>query len=109
MTPDKPNPARAAARTGSGKHHKRLASDLPGFNLSAPPRQAQSRLRRQRLVERLHRLGPKPLSHFLDEVERGASIPDHLERYAALPADFILANGGDEFTPFLWPIEGGRR
>jgi hypothetical protein len=34
MTPDTPNPARGGA-TGSGKHHKRLASDFSGNRLSA--------------------------------------------------------------------------
>ena len=86
-----------AARQAQNRRDARLADG------------ARRRLRRQRLVERLHQLGPAPLYHFLGEVENGASIPDHLERYAALPADFIKANGGDKFTPFLWEIEGGRR
>jgi hypothetical protein len=42
------------------------------------------RLRRRGLVEHLHRLGPAPLGHFLREVENGASIPEHLERYAKI-------------------------
>ena len=41
MIPDTPNPASAAARTGSGKHHKRLASDFHDFKLPAPHAQAQ--------------------------------------------------------------------
>jgi hypothetical protein len=40
MTPDTPNPASAAARTGSGKHHKRLASDVSGNKLPAQKDQA---------------------------------------------------------------------
>jgi len=66
-------------------------------------------MRRQRLVSRLHSLGPKPLYHFLDEIERGAPIAATLESYAALPADFIKANGGDKFAAPVWPIDGGRR
>ena len=66
-----------------GKHHKRLASDFPGFKLPAPHAQAQSRLRRQRL-----------------------------ERYAALPAEFIRANGGDKFAAPVFalgvPAERGK-
>ncbi|MFZ3326170.1 MAG: hypothetical protein WA231_09875 [Methylocella sp.] len=67
--------------------------------------------RRQRLVENLHRLGPAPLGHFIREIEEatGADVTARLERYAALPADFIKANGGDRFAPSLWAIEGGRR
>jgi hypothetical protein len=40
MIPNEPNPASAAARTGSGKHHKRLASDFSGNRLSARDIQA---------------------------------------------------------------------
>lgn len=40
MILDKPNPASAAARTGSGKYHKRLASDFPNNRLSARDIQA---------------------------------------------------------------------
>jgi len=71
-------------------------------------KQARQRLRRQRLVERLHRLGPKPLFHFLNEVERGADLWPHLERYAVLPHDFIKANGGDQFGLFLHVVDGGK-
>jgi hypothetical protein len=44
--------------------------------------QAKSRTRLKYLAARLHPLGPKPLFHFLDEVERGADLRSHLERYA---------------------------
>jgi hypothetical protein len=62
--------------------------------------------RLQFLAQRLHALGAKPLYHFLDEVERGAPLRAHLERYAALPADLIKAYHGDNFAaPFV--IQGG--
>jgi hypothetical protein len=64
----------------------------------------QARLRY--LARRLHCLGPKPLFHFLDEVERGADLRRHLEEYARLPGDLIKVNRGDQFAaPFV--IEGG--
>lgn len=66
------------------------------------------RLRRHCLVELLHNLGPAPLYHFLNEVERGAPVCPHAERYAALPADFIKANGGDRFPPPVHVIGGGK-
>jgi hypothetical protein len=62
-----------------------------------------------RLVGRLHRLGPAPLFHFLDEIEHGASIPDHLERYAQIDPAFVRALGGDRFPPALRAINGGAR
>ncbi|PNE11978.1 MAG: hypothetical protein CR217_05655 [Beijerinckiaceae bacterium] len=60
--------------------------------------QAQiSRVRRQRLVENLHRLGPAPLFHLLTDLGAGKPVWPTVERYAALPADFIRAYGGDRF------------
>ena len=103
-----PNPARGGA-AGSGKHHKRLASDFHDFKLPAPQAQALSRLRRQRLILHLHRLGPKPLDSFLREVENGASISDHLERYAKIDPAFVRALGGDRYAPVLHAVEGGRQ
>jgi len=76
------------------------------FSPSRSANQAKSRLKY--LASRLHALGPKPLYHFLDEVERGAPLRAHLEEYASLPADFIKANRGDEFLP-PFTIEGGAR
>jgi hypothetical protein len=69
------------------------------------------RLRLQQLSARLHALGPKPLFHFLDEVERGAPLREHLERYAELTplADFIKANGGDQFGPAAFLVRGGEK
>jgi hypothetical protein len=64
--------------------------------------------RRRRLVEHLRRLGPAPLGHFLREVENGASISDHLERYAKIDPAFVCALGGDRYAPALHVINGGR-
>jgi hypothetical protein len=72
-------------------------------------RAAGRRDRLQYLARRLHGLGERPLFHFLDEFERGADLRPHLERYAALPAAFIKANGGDRFVPALHVIDGGKR
>jgi hypothetical protein len=92
-----------ARRTSLGKIDP---SDIARNHLAA---QAQfARLRRQRLVEHLHRLGPAPLGHFLREVENGASISDHLERYAEINPAFVRALGGDRFATTLHAIaEGG--
>jgi hypothetical protein len=67
----------------------------------------QTKLSRQRLFERLHALGSKPLWQFLEEVECAAPLRATLEIYAALPADIIRAYGGDRFAPVLWPRDGG--
>ncbi len=101
------NQTRARAMRGLGV----ACSKLPSKNAPriAPNRvdgQAQQLARLRFLAKRLYALGPRPLFYFLREVERGADLRDHLEKYAALPADFIKAHGGDEFeSPSL--IEGG--
>jgi len=66
-------------------------------------------LRRQRLIEKLHALGPRPLGHFINDIERGADIDITLERYARLPREFIAVNGGAEFDRPLAAVAGGRR
>jgi hypothetical protein len=89
----------------------RLRIDGSEYPTKSASNQAQSRarLRRQFLVERLHRLGPSPLCHFLAEIERGADLRSHLDRYAALPADFVRVLGGDRFPPALHVIDGDGR
>jgi hypothetical protein len=69
----------------------------------------RARLRRQRLVEHLHRLGPAPLGHFPREVENGAGIPEHLERYAKIDPAFVRALGGDRYAPVLHVVQRERR
>jgi len=66
-------------------------------------------LRRQRLIERLHALGPKPLAFFIGDLERGADIDVTLERYARLPREFIAVNNGAEFDRPLAAVAGGSR
>jgi hypothetical protein len=106
-------------RSAAGPKRNCSALDKPQFIGPSAARQAQNhrnprgarearlRLRRQRLVEYLHQLGPAHLYHFLTEVERGAPLWPHVERYAALPAAFIKANGGDQFAPIVHVIDGG--
>jgi hypothetical protein len=79
-----------------------LAANSPENSRFERPPQAQfERLRRQRLVEHLHGLGPAPLGYFLREIENGAVIAEHLERYAGIDPDFVRAFGGSDFVPFL--------
>src|ERR1700730_6791981 len=96
-------PQRGTAGLGISSFRSRI--DNPENIRPEPPTQAQfaaiRRLRRQRLVECLHRLGPCPLSYFLNEVERGASVAERLERYARIDPAFVEALGGDRFAPAL--------
>jgi hypothetical protein len=65
-------------------------------------------LRFRRAVERLHRLGPRPLYEML--VELGASrlirtdIERQVERYVALDSNLLRQLGGDRFPPL--PLHG---
>jgi hypothetical protein len=72
-------------------------------------REIAARLRRQRHVEHLHRLGPSPLGHFIREVEvaTGADVTARLERYSEIDPEFVCALGGDRFAPSLHVIDGG--
>ncbi len=56
----------------------------------------------------LRALGPKPLFHFIDELERGADLRVSLDAYATLSAEFIKSYAGDRFAPALHAIDGGR-
>jgi hypothetical protein len=81
--------------------------DLQEIKQNRPEAQARNaRMRRQRLVLHLHRLGPSPLFHFLAEIDQGASIQDSLETYGRLPVEFVRAIGGDRFAPIVHVIDG---
>jgi hypothetical protein len=47
------------------------------------------------LAARVHDLGPRPLAELFLELLVGADPVERIEVYAALPADFIRALGGD--------------
>lgn len=65
--------------------------------------------RLQRLAAQIHTLGPRPFYELLRELDTGAELAPTLERYARLAAlaEFIAANGGDDFRP-LRIVRGGR-
>ena len=70
----------------------------------AAPAPALLRLRRQRLVERLHRLGPRAVFELLAELARhhpdiAEDLDRRLARYAALDPAMLAATGGDRFAP----------
>jgi hypothetical protein len=88
MTSKSTNPARGNA-VGLGNVNRQAADDTRESNPSP--------IKLQSLAQRLHALGPVPLFHFLDEVERGEELRSTLETYAELPADLIKAYHGDRF------------
>jgi hypothetical protein len=54
-----------------------------------------NRVRLKYLARRLHALGERPLFHYLDEVERGYPLREHLEAYARLDPGVVAALGGN--------------
>jgi len=70
---------------------------------------APADLRLRRLASALHALGPRPIYEFLREIEAGADLRERLEAYAAIPAGFVRANGGDQFPPISFAVNGGLR
>jgi hypothetical protein len=96
-----PRPRAARRRTAAAAPVKRTRRPSCHGKTSDPdgPPPAHSRIRLQYLARRLHALGPKPLFHFLAELESGAPLRPHLEEYATLPRDLINAYGGDQFAP----------
>jgi hypothetical protein len=67
-----------------------------------------NRARLQHLARRLHALGPRPLFHYLDEVECGRDSREHLEAYARLDPHVVALLGGSHFGAPVFVIEGGR-
>ena len=57
---DTTNPASAAAQTGPGRHHQRLASEVPGLHPPATTDQAQNLIRRSGVRPSLRVVTPAP-------------------------------------------------
>ncbi len=57
----------------------------------------------EHLVERLHRLGPRPLAELLIEIAhctgQSSLIADRLQAYAGLDPELVCALGADTFPP----------
>lgn len=55
------------------------------------------RQRHHRLIEHLHRLGPRPVGEALLEVAGGADVDQTLRRYGELDPEIVMAVGADRF------------
>ena len=62
----------------------------------------------ERMVERLHRLGPRPTAELLIEIATAtgqhAVIADRLQAYAALDPAVLRALGADRFPPSVLEV-----
>lgn len=75
--------------------------------------QAFLRLRRERQVEQLHRLGSRVVYELLDQLARdhgiGADLDWQLQRFAGLDPEILAAVGGDKFAPNPTRLVGGAK
>ena len=68
-----------------------------------------SDLRRDRLVRRLHRLGPRPISEYLKELVGNddglqADALFLLEKYGSLDPEIVRALDADDFAPAVFVV-----
>ena len=100
------------SRPGSAAEIER-ALEQPLNTISADKSQALARLRRQRHVEQVHRLGARVIFELLNELDRvhglGDDLDRRLERYARLDPDLLAALGADRFPAAPLRIVGGAR
>ena len=101
------NPARSAtggvrcfAHRLNTPEHRRNRRDLQcSARLDSP--------RLERMVERVHALGPRPLGEMLAEIAHRTGqhvrVVDLVEEYAQLDPDLLRFLGGDSFAPM--PLE----
>ena len=89
-------------------------SDGLEHRIYAPfPTQSQEvvRRQRQRLVELVHRLGPRVVYELIDHLDRdhglGADLDRLLERFAGLDPEILRQVGGDRFVSVH--VVGGSR
>jgi hypothetical protein len=85
----------------------------PSSTVSAFESQGLGRLRRQRLVEALHRLGPRATYEFVAEVVERFGLEQHIDdRLVAyterLTPELLAAVGADEFPASPVRVVGGR-
>ena len=106
---EKKNPAPGATGDGAG-FGMRVSAECGLINLR---NQAEQRLRRQHLIERIHRLGARVVFELLDELDRHHGLGDDLDRrlegYAALDQGLLATVGGDRFPALPIRLVGGVR
>jgi hypothetical protein len=106
--PHKENPV---ALPGADRAGIRYA-EQQSFTRDSLKRQAQQRLRRQRLARHVHRFGARVLFELIDEIARHhdieADVDRRLARYASLDPGLLAATGADQFPASPLRVVGGR-
>ena len=85
---------------GRGKRHATATCVMTGRLDRA---RSRDRPRHERMVERVHSLGPRPLAELLAEIAavtgQHVRVVDLVEEYAALDPAVLRAVGADHFPP----------
>lgn len=68
-------------------------------HIAKPQSRVTRDLARQRMAERIHRLGPRSWLELVLEIADGADLDKSLERYAQVDPALIRALGADQFPP----------
>ncbi len=67
------------------------------------PGEIAAELKLERMVQRVHSLGPRPLAEMLAEIALATGAPDliadRVEAYARLDPEIVRALGADRFPP----------
>ena len=111
MSPETARPA-GWGPNRAGLDDLRVAAESEASLIQNPSHtQAQRRLRRQRHVEQIHRLGARVIFELVDELDRHHGLGDDLDRrleaFAGLDPDLIAAVGADRFPVAPLRIVGG--
>ncbi len=87
--------------TGGPRDHRAWRLDASKDTRSPHNPQGLAGQRLDRLIERVHALGPRPLAELLGEIATATGEPgliaDRVAAYARLDPDLVCALGGDRF------------
>ena len=102
----------AAVGAAAGLRNRHVGGNDAADSTRPNAWQAEARrLRRQRLVQRLYRLGPRAVFELVDEIGRRHGITDEVDRrlaaFAALDAEILAITGGDKFPAAPMRAIGG--
>ena len=102
------NPARSATggvrcfahRLNTPEHRRNRRALQDSARIDSP--------RLERMIERVHALGPRPLGEMLAEIAIATGQPnliaDRLQAYAGLDPEIVRAVGGDRFPPSVLEV-----
>jgi len=110
------NVACAAGVVGTPAGADRHIAGGDGWSITPDRHSVQARLRYEWRIERLHRLGPRPVAEFVleivealagSDIERRALIEARLDAYCRLNPEVLAELGGDRCASVPLTVIGG--